>query len=66
MAWLIIWTQMAQNMLPGTTPQGQEIFDILLDSNYNYRYNELFFRKIRARALDLRLIPSCLKLVFRP
>ena len=54
MAWLIIWTQMAQNMLPGTTPQGQEIFDILLDSNYNYRYNELFFRKIRARALDFK------------
>ena len=38
MAWLIIWTQIIQNLLVGPRPQVKDSFYyllILLDSNYN-------------------------------
>ena len=31
MAWLIIWTQMVQNILLGPRPQGQDIFLIFVN-----------------------------------
>ena len=53
MAWLIIWTQIAQNLV-----LGQSIFwylIILLDSTYYLGENKIMFVKSEARVLDLWL-----------
>ena len=57
MAWLMIWTQMAQNMLLGARPQGQDIFKFLLIGFKLQLWIKCsIFRKIRARVLGLRLM----------
>ena len=65
MAWLIIWTQMAQNMLLGPRPQGQDIFKFLLIGfKLQFWIKCGIFRKIRARVLVLRPMPKLPKTSF--